>query len=220
MIILKAVITSILSMILLFLMTKLTGDKQMSQMSAFDYIVGITIGSSAAEMAIGGDVFLPAAVATFIYGFFAFLISVICNKSLKARKFLNGEPVILFQNGVFYKKNMAKVRMDMGEFLTQCRTNGYFSLKGISAVVMEQNGKMSFLYSEKNGWASLNANLIVDGEILRDNLKKLGKSDWWLMKEIDKRKMKVSEIMLATVDGGELFIYPFSEKEEKNNIFE
>jgi uncharacterized membrane protein YcaP (DUF421 family) len=220
MIILKAFITSILSIIVLFLLTKLTGDKQMSQMSAFDYIVGITIGSSAAEMAIGGDVFLPATVVTVVYGVAAFLISFICNKSLKARRFLNGEPVILFLNGVFYKKNMSRVRMDMGEFLTQCRTNGYFSLKDISAVIMEQNGKMSFLGKNESGTATLNANLIVDGEVLSQNLKKIGKSDWWLMKEIDKRKMKVSQIMLATIDAGELYIYPFSEKKEKNNIFE
>lgn len=220
MIILKAVITSILSMILLFLMTKLTGDKQMSQMSAFDYIVGITIGSSAAEMAIGGDVFIPAAVVTFLYGLVAFLISFVCNKSLKLRRFLNGEPVILFKNGVFYKKNMARVRMDMGEFLTQCRTNGYFSLKDITSVIMESNGKLSFLKKIQDKNVEFTANLIVDGEILHDNLAKVGKNDWWLMSEVDKRKLKVGEIMLATLDGGKLYIYPFSEKEEKNNLFE
>lgn len=220
MIILKATITSILSMVLLFLMTKLTGDKQMSQMSAFDYIVGITIGSSAAEMAIGGDVFIPAAVATFLYGFVAFLISYLCNKSLKLRKFLNGEPVILFKDGVFYKKNMSRVRMDMGEFLTQCRTNGYFSLNGVSAVIMEQNGKLSFLLKDENKKAELNANLIVDGQILHDNLARIDKSEWWLISEADKRKIKVKEIMLATIDDGKLYIYPFSEKEERNNLFE
>ncbi|MBQ7896939.1 MAG: DUF421 domain-containing protein [Clostridia bacterium] len=220
MIILKAGLTSILSMILLFLMTKLTGDKQMSQMSAFDYIVGITIGSSAAEMAIGGEVFLPAAVATFLYGFVAFLISWFCNKSLKLRRFLNGEPVILFKNGVFYKKNMARVRMDMGEFLTQCRTNGYFSLKDITSVIMESNGKLSFLKKIQDKNAEFTANLIIDGEILRENLIKVEKSDWWLMNEVDKRGLKVSEIMLATLDAGKLYIYPFSQKEEKNNLFE
>ena len=208
------------SMILLFLMTKLTGDKQMSQMSAFDYIVGITIGSSAAERAIGGEVFIPAAVATFLYGLVAFLISFVCNKSLKLRRFLNGEPVILFKNGVFYKKNMARVRMDMGEFLTQCRTNGYFSLKDITSVIMESNGKLSFLKKIQDKNVEFTANLIVDGEILHDNLAKVGKNDWWLMSEVDKRKLKVGEIMLATLDGGKLYIYPFSEKEEKNNLFE
>ncbi len=220
MVVLKAVITSILSMILLFLMTKLTGDKQISQMSAFDYITGITIGSAAAEMAIGREVFLPAAVATFLYGVVAFLISYICNKSISARHFLNGEPIILFKDGVFYKKNMAKVRMDMGEFLTQCRTNSNFSLEEISVVIMESNGKMSFLPKSEDGEATLSANVIIDGKILKDNLCKVGKTDWWLLNEIDKRKLKVNEIMLGTFDKGKLYIYPFSLKEEKNNLFE
>lgn len=217
MIILKAAITSVLSMILLFLMTKLTGDKQISQMSAFDYIVGITIGSSAAEMAIGGDVFLPAAVATFLYGAAAFAISLICNKSIKARRFLNGEPVILYRNGIFYKKNMAKVRMDMGEFLTQCRTNGYFSLEGIACVIMESNGKVSFLNSVDKELAT---NVIIDGKILSENLKKIGKSEGWIKKELSKRKVEAERVMLASVENGRLLLYPFTEKEEKNNVFE
>ena len=220
MIILKAALTSILSMILLFLLTKLTGDKQMSQMSAFDYIVGITIGSSAAEMAIGGEVFLPAAVATALYGIMAFLISFSCNKSIRLRRFLNGEPVILFKNGVFYKKNMAKVRMDMGEFLTQCRTKGYFSLKDVSCVIMEQNGKMSFLEKMNNKEGQLVANVVVDGKILEENLPKVEKSHWWLMNEIDKRGVRVGDIMLATVEEGKLYIYPFSKEKNENNFFE
>lgn len=220
MVIIKAVITSVVSMILLFFLTKLTGDKQMSQMSAFDYIAGITIGSSAAEMAIGGDAFVPATVATFLYGVAAFLISYICNKSLKARHFLNGEPVILYKNGVFYKKNMAKVRMDMGEFLTQCRTNGNFSLKDISCVIMESNGKVSFLkkVADKNG--QLAVNVMVDGKILKDNLAQIEKTEWWLLSELDKKKIRVKDVMLATVENGTLYVYPFSEKKEKNNLFE
>lgn len=220
MLIIKTVITSIFSIILLFFMTKLTGDKQISQMSAFDYIVGITIGSSAAEMAIGGEVFIPAAIATFLYGLAAFIISYVCNKSIKARRFLNGEPVVLYQNGVFYKKNMAKVRMDMGEFLTQCRTNGYFSLKNISAVIMESNGKVSFLKKLGDDVSQLSTNIIIDGRILSDNLAKIGKNDWWLMKELDARKLKVSDIMLGTVENGKLLFYTFNENDEKNALFE
>lgn len=216
-IILKAAVTSVLSMVLLFFMTKLTGDKQMSQMSAFDYIVGITIGSSAAEMAIGGEVFLPAAVATFLYGVAAFLISYVCNKSIRARRFLNGEPLILFSNGTFYKKNMAKVRMDMGEFLTQCRASGFFSLEEVSLVIMESNGKVSFVPKDIG---SLGVNLIVDGRILSDNLQRIGKNEWWLMKELDSRRLKLRKIMLCTLEEGVPIFYPFNEKDEKNCLFE
>lgn len=206
-----------LSMILLFFMTKLTGDKQISQMSAFDYIVGITIGSSAAEMAIGGEVFLPAAVATLLYGIAAFLISLVCNKSIKARHYLNGEPVILYRNGTFYKKNMARVRMDMGELLTQCRINGVFSLKNVYCIIMESNGRVSFLDKD---CGALGVNVMTDGRILSQNLEGIGKNDWWLLRELDKRKLRVSDVMLATVEGDELLIYPVCKKEEKKALFE
>ena len=217
MLVLKAILTTVLSMILLFLMTKLTGDKQISQMSAFDYIVGITIGSSAAEMAIGGDVFVPAAVVTFLYGVVAFAISYICNKSVRARRFLNGEPLLLYSNGVFYKKNMAKVRMDMGEFLTQCRTAGYFSLESISSVIMESNGKVSFL---AKGTDDLSVNVIIDGRMIVENLERIGKNEWWLMRQLDERQLKIRDIMLGTVDKGKVLFYTFNEKDVKNHLFE
>lgn len=213
----KAVLTTVLSMILLFLMTKLTGDKQISQMSAFDYIVGITIGSSAAEMAIGGEVFVPATIVTLLYGVGAFVISYICNKSVRARRYLNGRPLILYSDGVFYKRNMAKVRMDMGEFLTQCRTAGYFSLGNLKAVIMEQNGKVSFLAKNTD---DLTVNLIIDGRIISENLERIGKNEWWLMTELDKRKLKVREVMLGSVDKGKAVFYTFNENEEKNHLFE
>ena len=204
-------------MVTLFFMTKLTGDKQISQMSAFDYIVGITVGSAAAEMAIGGEVFLPAAIATVLYGVVAFAISYICNKSVKARRFLNGQPLILYSNGVFYKRNMAKVRMDMGEFLTQCRTAGYFSLESLAAVIMEQNGKISFL--QKNA-DDLSVNLIIDGRIIDENLDAIGKSELWLMTELDKRGLKLGGIMLGCLDKGRVIFYSFNENDKKNHLFE
>lgn len=206
-------------MVLMFLMTKLTGDKQISQMSAFDYIAGITIGSSAAEMAIGGDVFLPAAVATVAYGVAAFLISYLCNKSVRARRFLNGEPVILYRDGIFYKKNMAKVRLDMGEFLTQCRGSGYFSLKEISCAIMESNGRVSFMPAQNEG-SRFSVNVVIDGRVIKENLIKINKNQWWLMHELDKKKVKLNTVMLATVEKGALEVYPFSENSEKNTLFE
>ena len=206
-------------MVLMFFMTKLTGDKQISQMSAFDYIAGITIGSSAAEMAIGGEVFLPAAVATAAYGVAAFLISYVCNKSVKARRFLNGEPVILYRDGIFYKRNMAKVRLDMGEFLTQCRGNGYFSLKEIGCAIMECNGKVSFLPAQSSG-DGFSVNIVIDGRVIKENLLKINKNKWWLMHQLDQRGIKLGRVMLATVEEGRLEVYPFSENAEKNTLFE
>ncbi len=217
MIIAKAVLTSFISACVMFVLTKLTGNKQISQMSMFDYIAGITIGSSGAEMAIGGEVFLPSLVATVFFGVMAYLISVSCNKSVKARRFLNGEPIILYKNGTFYRKNMARVRMDMGEFLTQCRNNGNFSLRDISCVIMETSGKVSFMKTLPDG-TKLPVNVILDGKILKENLEMINKNEWWLMNELDRRKLKLSEIMLGTLENSKLCLYPFCD-EPSENIF-
>lgn len=220
--VLNAIVTSILSMIVLFFLTKLTGNKQISQMSMFDYITGITIGSSAAEMAIGGDAFIPAFVATVLYGVAAFMISEICNKSIKARRYLNGEPMIIYLDGKFNKKNMSRARMDMGEFLTQCRNNGYFSMREIACAIMEPNGKISFLEKGKNSKekASLAVNIVIDGKILKDNLECAKKNKWWLMKELDGRGVKLSDVLLATIENDSLFVYSYLNTESKHNIFE
>jgi len=211
MVVIKAIITSVLSMLVLFFLTKLTGDKQISQMSMFDYITGITIGSAGAEMAIGGEAFIPALVATVLYGVAAFLISFICNKSIKLRKFLNGEPMVLYLNGVFNRKNMARVRMDIGEFLTQCRNSGYFSLDEITCAIMEANGKVSFLKSDsaKKVDNPLGTEVIIDGTILKKNLELSGKNTWWLISELDRRGIKLKQVMFATIENETLSVYPF-----------
>lgn len=210
MIIIKAAVTSVLSMILMFFLTKLTGDKQISQMSMFDYITGITIGSAGAEMAIGGDVFIPATVVTLLYGVVAFLISWLCNKSIRVRRFVNGEPRILYMDGIFYKKNMSKVRMDMSEFLTQCRNNGFFSLGDVSCAIMETNGKVSFLEKKPvSAKTELAVNIINDGKILNENLKAIDRTKWWVMGELAKRGIKLNEVLLATFEKNKLCIYTY-----------
>ena len=122
---LKVVLSALGSILILFLLTKLMGDKQMSQMSMFDYITGITIGSIAAEMAteLEGSPFHPM-IAMVIYGLTALAISVITGKSLKLRKATAGNPILLYDNGVVFKKNPSESRIDTTDFLTQRRIAG------------------------------------------------------------------------------------------------
>ena len=105
--ILKICLTSILAIIELFLMTKLMGKRQISQLSLFDYINGITIGSITAEMAFSPlkDFWKPA-VAIAVFGLFAVLFSVLSDKSVIFRRFFLGKAIILMDNGTLYRKNL------------------------------------------------------------------------------------------------------------------
>ena len=127
--ILHIILTSLGSIVVLFILTKLMGYRQMSQLSMFDYINGITIGSIAAEMATSlEDSVMPPVVAMIVYALVAILLSTLSEKSIFLRRFIVGKSIILLNNGKLYYKNLKKARLDLGEFLIQCRINGYYDL--------------------------------------------------------------------------------------------
>jgi Predicted membrane protein len=114
-------LTSLISIAVLFLLTKLTGSKQVSQMTMFDYIVGISIGSIAAELATDLETTAEPLTALIFYGLAAYGISVLTNKSLKLRSIFTSRPLVLLDAGVIYRENLKKARLDLNEFLTFCR---------------------------------------------------------------------------------------------------
>lgn len=127
---LKIVALSLGSVIFLFILTKLMGNKEMSQLSMFDYIIGITIGSIAAEMATALESdFMQPLVAMAVYAVVSIVISVLSYKSLKFRRISSGDSLILLDNGEIYRDNLKKAKLDLNEFLMQCRINRIFQFK-------------------------------------------------------------------------------------------
>ena len=233
--ILKIIATSLASLIALFLMAKLIGNRQVSQMSLFDYVVGITIGSIATEMAtsLEGDIFLPL-TALLVYGVVAALIAFGTCKSILLRKFFTGTPLILFEDGKLYEKNLAAAKLDINEFLTQCRVAGYFDLSQLKAAILETNGQISFMplaeerpatpadHGLKPAPEGLLINLILDGKILRDNLKYSGKDDIWLKKQLAAEGIhSEKEVFLASCDiDDKLTVYKYTGEKVDKEIFE
>lgn len=237
----KVFFASVGSIVVLFLLTKMLGYKQMSELSMFDYVNSISIGSIAAEMAttIDGD-FMKPLLAMVIYAVAAFLIGFISNRSLKFRRFFEGRAIILFQNGKIYKKNLARARIDLSELLAQCRVQGYFDLNDISLAIMESNGKISILPStaakpvsvedlkadelitNKKQPARACANVIMDGAVRYENLKQTGNNDIWLKNELGKQGISSpKEVFLATVDdNNKLNVYVKINDEPKNDLFQ
>lgn len=144
--ILYIITLSLGSIITLFILTKLMGYRQMSQMSMFDYINGITIGSIAAEMATSlENDFRQPLTAMIVYAFAVILLSWLSSKSIKARKLIEGKPLVLLNNGELYRDNLKLAKIDVSEFLVQCRVNGYFDITQLETEILEGNGKISFL---------------------------------------------------------------------------
>ena len=120
--ILNVILLSLGSLIALFILTKLMGYRQMSEMSMFDYINGITIGSIAAEMAtsLEKNWWLPL-TAMIVYALAAIVLSYISVKSMAARRVISGKPLILMDHDTIYEKNLLKGKIDLSEMLLQCR---------------------------------------------------------------------------------------------------
>ena len=123
------ILASLFSILALFLITKLLGCRQMNQLSMFDYINGITIGSIAAELAASwGKEFWQWAIALVIYGLATFLLSLATDRSIQARRLITGTPIPLYENGQLLDQNFRRAKLDLNEFLMQCRLAGYFDL--------------------------------------------------------------------------------------------
>ncbi len=208
--IIKVILTSILSAVALFIIAKLLGHKQMSQLDIFDYITSITIGSIAAELATELENPLNPLVAMIVYGTITVMLTFITSKLPRARKFVNGTPTIVLNNGKLYRKNMKKAKLDLSEFMVLCRQEGYFDLNDIQTAIFEYNGRLTVLPKETKRPLnatdmniplppkSINTEIIMDGRILENNLKRMGLDTIWLEKQLKVQGVKsAKEVFLA-----------------------
>ena len=135
----KIIILSVTAMVVLFLLTKLMGYRQINEMSFFDYVIGITIGSIAAEMSTNLDLeWWKGITAMAVWAIIGLLLSVITQKSIKARRFISGEPIIIMQKGKVIKKNLKKAKLDIDDLIASARVSGYFNLTDIDSAIMEK----------------------------------------------------------------------------------
>ena len=220
----KVILTSILSAFSLFVIAKIMGHKQMAQLDFFDYITGITIGSIAAELATELEAPWKPLIAMLVYGLVAFGLTILAHKFPKTRKYINGTPTIVMDNGKLYRKNMKKAKLELSEFMVLCRQEGYFNLNDIQTAIFEYNGRITILpKSEKRPLTPEDMNItpekaeictevIMDGRILHENLKRLGLDLTWLDKQLKKQKYDhVKEIYLGICDkNNNLTLFPIN----------
>ncbi len=211
---LEIALSALGTMVALFIFTKIMGNREMAQLSMFDYVSSITIGSIAGEMAVmSTDSFWKPLVAMAIFSVFSMAISYMTCKSIKLRRFFEGHTLLLYQNGQIYEKNLLKAKLDIDEMLAACRLEGYFDLEEIQTVYLEFNGTVSILPKavhrpltpfDMNITPEQNmplANVIIDGEIFYDNLKSTGKNETWLRNQLMQKGIKdIKEVILATYD--------------------
>lgn len=226
---------TILILIILFFITKMMGKKQISELNFFDYVVGITIGSIAADISLDIEKDMLAGIAAlFIYGFISYIISFISIKSILARRFFIGVPTVLVEKGKIIESGLKKSKIDVNDLLMEARENGYFNLDEIDYALMEVNGNISFLPKEKEKPVTkrdmkikcsnegLTVNAIIDSKYMANNMKAINKDKEWLDHELKVNGYdNYDNILLATIDNNyKVTIYEKNVKPDKNTVLE
>ena len=208
--IVKVILTALLSVVALFIITKIMGHKQVAQLDFFDYVSGITIGSIGAELATELEEPYKPLIALCVWGGASLLLNLLAHKLPKTRKYINGTPTILMNEGKLYRKNLRKAKLDLSEFMLLCREQGYFDLDEIQTAIFEHNGKVSILPKAANRPATpedlkitakathIGVEVIMDGHVMGENLTRMGRNTNWLEKQLKVQGYKsVKEVFLG-----------------------
>ena len=220
--IIKVILTSLLSVVALFVITKIMGHKQVAQLDFFDYVSGITIGSIGAELATELEAPYNPLIALAIYGLASMILNLIAHKIPKTRKYINGTPTILMNEGKLYRKNLKKAKLDLSEFMLLCRELGYFDLDEIQTAIFEHNGKLSVLPKAANRPATpddlkiaaktthIGVEVIMDGRVMGENLSRIGRDANWLTKQLKAKGYN---------DTKEIFLGIYRPEEDKLTLY-
>ncbi len=208
--IIRVILSAALSVVALFIITKLMGHKQVAQLDFFDYVCGITISSIGAELATELESPERPLIALVIYCITSVGLNHISHKFPKTRKYINGTPTILMNGGRIYRENLHQAKLDLSEFLLLCREQGYFDLDEIQTAIFEHNGKLSILPRSASRPATpedlkitskaahIGVEVIMDGRVMGENLSRMGLDAEWLAKQLKSRGYKnVKDIFLG-----------------------
>ncbi|EIW19844.1 MULTISPECIES: YetF domain-containing protein [Pelosinus] len=205
----------------LLILTRLLDKTQVGQLTLYEYVSGITIGSLAATIASSDpDKVWSDYYDLLLFAALTYIVSICTMKSRPFRKLIEGSPSILIENGRIIKENMKSLRFDMDELNTLLRGKDIVDISEIQYAILETTGEMSII--KKSGFQPLTKSdmnihlpdpllpveLIMDGEIIEENLKKQNLTHIWLEEQLSSRNIKnASHVMYGVIDSkGQLFI--------------
>lgn len=207
-------VRSVIGFFSLLIFTRIIGKEQISQLTFFDYVLGITIGSIAASLTTDlSSRAWPHWIGLLSWAALGYLMELITLKWRYAAKYLEGEPTIVIMNGKIMEKSLKKMKYRVSDIMALLRNKGVFDLNQVDFAIIEPNGQISVLKKPEhmpltpkdmqikvmpNG---ISTELIYDGIIIEENLTQLNKDIAWLLKELNKQGIKdVSEVFLATLN--------------------
>lgn len=203
---------------LVILVIRLMGKRQIGELQPYEFVITIMISDLAALPM--QDTRLPLVlgiipIVTLL--FLKIILSIVQLKSQKARRILEGEPSILIAKGKIIFENLKKQQINLDELMEELRLAGYFDLRDIEYGILENNGKISFLETDRKKGDKLPIIYILDGKINNNNLTSSGKSKSWILQKIKNRNIdSIEDIMIAMENtDGSFFYQLYDDKENK-----
>ena len=213
----QTIFRSIIMFIVLFLIVKFLGQKQIKNLTLYDYILSMTIGSIAADCIISLDTPLyDGIIAILVFGIIGYIVSLVTYHNHTVEEIMDGEPLVLFENNNFNYQNLETAKISVAKVLENCRLKGCFDLNELDCAVLEPSGDISVLLKgksqpitsndlkntiQKNSKKqTLNYLIVVDGIINENELEKAHKNKSWLNQYLQKNKKKLEDISLLTID--------------------
>ena len=215
------ILRSIASFGLLLIGTRIVGKQTISQMTIFDFVAAISLGSIAANFAFNTSIKVHHfIIALVIYVIIIFTIALISLKSRKGRKFLAGDPTIVIQNGKILEKNMNKMRYTLDYLNQQLREKDVFNIEEVLFAIVETNGTLTVLKKPQfrnvtrqdlmipiTPEFNLPIELIMDGEVIKENLEQNNLTESWLRSELKKRNLVQHDVLYAVLSGnGNMYV--------------
>ncbi|WP_412965640.1 YetF domain-containing protein [Fredinandcohnia sp. 179-A 10B2 NHS] len=229
--ILELAIRVALGFIVLFSLARIMGRKEISQMTFFNFVSAIAIGSIAANLVVNQNLSIRNGVLALIgWTIFTLAMDIIDIKSKKARKITTGTPQIVIKDGKIVEKSLRKLRLDLDSLTAMLRQKNIFSMTDVNYAILETDGKLSVMLKEEKLPVTkkdmnilsgsqkvypLPTEIVSDGKVLTKNLSKLNLDQEWLTKQLQEAGIEsIDTVMYAEVQqDGSLFI------DRKENIF-
>ena len=204
---------SIVLYILVLIVMRLMGKREIGQLQPFELAIAIMIADLASipMTEIGIPIYygiVPILGLLMMHMFISFLNM----KSIKAREILCGRPSILIYRGKIIEKELKKQRFTINELEERLRGNDVFNLGDVEYAILETSGQVTVIQKpEKRNvtpedlnitpdYEGIPYDLVVDGKVMTENLKELGKNYKWLEKQTEKFNIKPEEALVVTLD--------------------
>lgn len=223
-------VRAIIAFFTLLIFTKILGKQQISQLTFFDYVLGITIGSIAASLTTDlSSRAWPHWIGLLVWSLLGYLMEYITMKWRYAAKYIEGEPAIVIMNGQIMEDVLRKMKYRVSDILEQLRNKDIFDLSEVDFAIIEPNGQISVLKKPElqpltpkdmniqTAFKGISTELIYDGILIEENLRQLDKDKKWLWDQLKQQGIRdISQVFLATLTpSGSLYIDKYEDRIKK-----